>query len=272
VLTCCGLKTKATGEGFALLKPKFQEEFDLNRVGAGKRLYENAAKEKKTTCKYNSSQKELKEAPSIKKSVHTDEKIMKKIEDSYRPGKAVAIIENYNQFTQIRGKTEWVLDDKVIEFKDKTWIYRKGTGAEIKEGTVIKKYGQKVSTHTIDNKSFMQAHHGIQTEWAKERLGNKYNESEAPAILLRDSCKETPHQYITAQQNMREKTISKRTYADERDIAKKELNDIHVPQNQITEYLKEADTYFKGIYNEMLPEERIKIFGKKICNSWGGSK
>ena len=169
---------------------------------------------------------------------------------------AVDIIENNNQFVWVEEKGRWLSPDgtRQIWFED-GWKYDGGSGV-IEEFTILKEYALKESykTSTTGNRSFMQAHHGIQSKNAKSIFGSYYNEADAPVILLRDSFKGTPHEFITNSQNTR---ISN-SYADERKFLLNDLNTLlknHNNKNEIiNRFIREVDNYFYTIYTKMLSD------------------
>ncbi len=105
-------------------------------------------------------------------------------------------------------------------------------------------------TSTIDNKSFMQAHHGIQSKTAKKLFGNYYNKKDAPVILLRDSCRGTPHYAITNLQIGRKS----RSYFEERTFLEKDLKRLNVTSDVQNKFLLETDKYFYSIYKDMISD------------------
>lgn len=176
--------------------------------------------------------------------------------NSYNAQSAVEIIENNNQFVWVEEKARWFSPDgkRQIWFED-GWKYDGGSGV-IEEFTVISKYSMRNSykTSTTGTHSFMQAHHGIQSKNAKSIFGSYYNEADAPVILLRDSFKGTPHEFITNSQNTR---ISN-SYADERKFLLNDLNTLlknHNNKNEIiNRFIREVDNYFYTIYTKMLSD------------------
>ena len=167
---------------------------------------------------------------------------------------AVEIIENNNQFVWVEEKARWFSPDgkRQIWFED-GWKYDGGSGV-IKEFAVYDKYSMvKGLTPTLEgtNKSFMNGHHGIQSEWAEKCLGSYYNKNEAPAILLRDTFKDTPHQILTALQKDRKKTGS---YFKQREYFKSDCKILGIPDEIRDLYLEKADAYFSEIYNQMLSD------------------
>ena len=163
---------------------------------------------------------------------------------------AVEIIENNNQFVWVEEKARWFSPDgkRQIWFED-GWKYDGGSGV-IEEFTIINKYSDAVgTTPTVGNKSFMQGHHGIQSQWAITNLGEEfYNPKEAPVILLRDSCKGTPHEKLTSRQANRDKYIS---YFQERENFIDDCAELKIPSKIRDEYLKKADEFYKKIYLQM---------------------
>ena len=176
--------------------------------------------------------------------------------NSYNAQSAVEIIENNNQFVWVEEKGRWFSPDgtRQIWFENR-WKYDGGSGV-IEEFTVISKYSMRNSykTSTTGTHSFMQAHHGIQSKNAKSIFGSYYNEADAPVILLRDSFKGTPHEFITNSQNTR---ISN-SYADERKFLLNDLNTLlknHNNKNEIiNRFIREVDNYFYTIYTKMLSD------------------
>ena len=172
--------------------------------------------------------------------------------NSYNAQSAVEIIENNNQFVWVEEKARWFSPNgkRQIWFED-GWKYDGGSGV-IEEFTIINKYSDAVgTTPTVGNKSFMQGHHGIQSEWAEKCLGSYYNKNEAPAILLRDTFKDTPHQILTALQKDRKKTGS---YFKQREYFKSDCKILGIPDEIRDLYLEKADAYFSEIYNQMLSD------------------
>lgn len=163
---------------------------------------------------------------------------------------AVEIIEVHNQFVWNEPEAKWLSSDgkRKIWFEN-VWKYE-GENGIVEEFTVLEKYSMKNSykTSTIGNKSFMQAHHGIQSDWATKHLLGYYNEEKAPALLLRDSCKGTPHEYITNSQKHRSRNIS---YFEERNNLKRDLKNLNVSETIRNNYLKKTDDYFYSIYEQM---------------------
>ena len=81
---------------------------------------------------------------------------------------AVEIIENNNQFVWVEEKARWFSPDgkRQIWFED-GWKY-KGDGGIIGEFTVVEKHSMCKTTYktsTTGNGSFMNGHHGIQSDW-----------------------------------------------------------------------------------------------------------
>ncbi len=170
--------------------------------------------------------------------------------NSYNAQSAVEIIENNNQFVWVEEKARWFSPNgkRQIWFED-GWKYDGGSGV-IEEFTIINKYSDAVgTTPTVGNKSFMQGHHGIQSQWAITNLGEEfYNPKEAPVILLRDSCKGTPHEKLTSRQANRDKYIS---YFQERENFIDDCAELKIPSKIRDEYLKKADEFYKKIYLQM---------------------
>ncbi len=78
---------------------------------------------------------------------------------------AVDIIENNNQFVWVEEKGRWFSSDGTRQiWYENGWKYDGGSGV-IEEFTIIPKYSMRKSykTSTTSNKTFMQAHHGIQS-------------------------------------------------------------------------------------------------------------
>lgn len=143
-------------------------------------------------------------------------------------------------------------------------------------------------------KTFFNGHHLIGSHWAEQVLNNLffdadrnpisfYNEDEAVVITLRDTYRESPHQYITSQQKGRKSKQEENTYSKERELARKELQDIVVKSsdyetlgpedeallkllriqelNQIEKGLKKADNFFKELKNKILAyADEIKYY------------
>ncbi len=99
---------------------------------------------------------------------------------------AIEIIENYNQMSWVEGEKCWkTMDGKRKIWFDNGWKYDGGNGV-VEEFTIISKYSDSSgTTPTVGNKSFMQGHHGIQSDWAITNLGEFYNPKEAPVIFIK---------------------------------------------------------------------------------------
>lgn len=169
---------------------------------------------------------------------------------------AVEIIENNNQFEWNEPEAKWLSPSgKRKIWYDNGWKYE-GENGIVEEFTVLKKFRMRNSykTSTTGNKSFMQAHHGIQSKNAKNIFGTYYNADEAPVILLRDSFKGTPHEFITNSQSTR---ISN-SYADERKYLLKDFKELLKKQSNrsviINRFITEVDNYFYSIYKKMLSD------------------
>ena len=173
---------------------------------------------------------------------------------------AVEIIENNNQFVWVEEKGRWLSPDgtRQIWFED-GWKYDGGSGV-IEEFTILKEYALKESykTSTTGNRSFMQAHHGIQSFWAENKLKGYYDADKAPALLLRDSFKGTPHEFITNTQKHRDKNVS---YFRERANLERDLRSLNVDEKVKQEYLKLVDDYFHSIYKQM-QKDNVKDIDK----------
>lgn len=171
---------------------------------------------------------------------------------------AVEIIENNNQFVWNEPEAKWLSPSgKRKIWYDNGWKYE-GENGIVEEFTVLEKYKQKVNykTSTIEKKSFMQAHHGIKSEWA---MNNKYlklyyNKNEAPCLLLRDSCIGTPHQAITTAQAKRDINVS---YAIERKNFINDCSMLRIPDSIMNQFLLESDSYFGNIYSKMVSDKKI---------------
>lgn len=165
------------------------------------------------------------------------------------------IIENYHKFTWDENTGIWFSPDKKrkIWYED-GWKYEGENKIIIEEFTVLKSFKMKTNykTSTIVNKSFMQAHHGIQSAWAKKKLAGYYNENDAPVLLLRDSCKGTPHEFINNMQKRRNRDISyfQARFNLENDLIKLQVNEV-----LRNEYLKYVDEYFYSIYKQMKEDD-----------------
>ena len=172
---------------------------------------------------------------------------------------AVEIIENHNHFIWVEGKKRWLSPNgtRKIWFEN-IWKYQDGNGRIVEEFTILKEYGMKkyYKTSTVSKKSFMQAHHGIKSEWAmtNKYLRFYYNKNKAPCLLLRDSCKGTPHQAITSAQAKRDINVS---YAIERINLKNDCKMLEIPDSIINQFLAENDAYFGEIYKQMLSDKKI---------------
>lgn len=73
-------------------------------------------------------------------------------------------------------------------------------------------------------------------------------------VLLRDSCKGTPHRAITSAQAKRDINIS---YAVERINFKNDCKMLGIPGSIINQFLLESDAYFGNIYKQMLSDKKI---------------
>gem|GEM_PF-5240263 len=171
---------------------------------------------------------------------------------------AVEIIENNNQFVWNEPEAKWLSPDGSRKiWYDNGWKYQDGKKEIVKEFSVYDKYSMVQGiTPTLKgtNKSFMNGHHGIQSKWAEENLGAYYNKKQAPAILLRDTCKDTPHQTLTALQTQRKKTGS---YFEQREYFKTDCKTLGIPDEIRDLYLQKSDLYFHSIYNKMLSDENL---------------
>ena len=180
--------------------------------------------------------------------------------NSYNAQSAVEIIENNNQFVWVEEKARWFSPNgkRQIWFED-GWKYDGGSGV-IEEFTILKEYALKESykTSTTGNRSFMQAHHGIQSFWAENKLKGYYDADKAPALLLRDSFKGTPHEFITNTQKHRDKNVS---YFRERANLERDLRSLNVDEKVKQEYLKLVDDYFYSIYKQM-QKDNVKDIDK----------
>lgn len=180
--------------------------------------------------------------------------------NSYNAQSAVEIIENNNQFVWVEEKARWFSPDgtRQIWFEN-GWKYDGGKGV-IKEFSVYDKYSMvKGLTPTLKgtNKSFMNGHHGIQSDWALKRINklsqevmhmDLYNPENAPVVLLRDTYSASPHRNITNLQAARKSQITKTNYLFQKKQAEFELRQIKCPDNEINIYLSNEDKYFKSIY------------------------
>lgn len=81
-----------------------------------------------------------------------------------------------------------------------------------------------------------------------------YNKNKAPCLLLRDSCKGTPHQAITSAQAKRDINVS---YAIERINLENDCKMLEIPDSIINQFLAENDAYFGEIYKQMLSDKKI---------------
>lgn len=166
---------------------------------------------------------------------------------------AVEIIEVHNQFVWNEPEAKWLSPDgkRKIWFEN-VWKYEGENGIIVGEFNVLEKYSMinSYKTSTIGNKSFMQAHHGIQSKTAKELFGSYYNKKDAPVILLRDSCRGTPHHAITNLQIGRKS----RSYFEERTFLEKDLKKLNVTSDIQNKFLLEIDKYFYSVYKEMISD------------------
>lgn len=181
----------------------------------------------------------------------------------YNPTRAVEVIEEYQGLIFNPRKKLWEVDNITIRQESGRWIYN-GPSGDVPEWKIKNRHNDVCSSRTTGTKTLFQSHHGIQDAWASKRLeAFGYKSENAPTIMLRDSCRGTPHQAITANQAGRkaERDLLTRTYKRERDLVKIELLESGVPQASINEYLLKADTYFKQFYDKMNPTERLRIFG-----------
>lgn len=172
---------------------------------------------------------------------------------------AVEIIEKHNQFVWVEEESKWFSPNgnRKIWYEN-GWKYQDGNGKIVEEFTVLKNYSMKKTykTSTVNKKSFMQAHHGIKSEWAmnKKYLESYYDKNKAPCLLLRDSCKGTPHQAITFAQTKRDINVS---YAIERMNFKNDCEMLGIPDSIMYQFLLESDSYFGNIYEKMLSDKKI---------------
>ena len=204
---------------------------------------------------------------------------------------AVNIIETQNQFVWVEEEVKWFSPDgtRKIWF-DNGWKYDGGSGV-VEEFTIVEKYSMcktSYKTSTTRMGSFMNGHHGIQSDWADTRinglsmkvLGEKiYFGDNAPVLLLRDTHGGTPHQFITKAQQVdkRKNLISKSNYLKQRDFALDDLDDIQCPPAKKIEYLDRADNYFRKLYNTLkqgikdsnFTEAEKKGFSKDLENIFG---
>ena len=204
---------------------------------------------------------------------------------------AVNIIETQNQFVWVEEEVKWFSPDgtRKIWF-DNGWKYDGGSGV-VEEFTIVEKYSMcktSYKTSTTRTGSFMNGHHGIQSDWADTRInglsmkvlgGKIYFGDNAPVLLLRDTHGGTPHQYITkAQQTSERKSLIPRSnYLEQREFAIDDLDDIQCHQAKKTEYLEKADNYFRKLYNTLkqgikdsnFTEAEKKGFSKDLENIFG---
>lgn len=188
---------------------------------------------------------------------------------------AVEIIENNNQFVWNEPEAKWLSPSgKRKIWYDNGWKYE-GENGIVEEFTVLEKYSMCKTTYktsTTGNGSFMNGHHGIQSDWAETRinefsrklkLNDMYNPNEAPVILLRDTYDGSPHRYITNKQTQRKLEINQTDYIDQRDYTFKELTDIGCSKNQVEKYLSESDEYFKSIFEKLKEEIKKSNYSEK---------
>jgi hypothetical protein len=126
------------------------------------------------------------------------------------------------------------------------WEYRRP------DGTVIREY--EVATHgnlSVDRGTggFFQSHHGIQGEWARQRVPG-YSYDDSPAILLRDSRSGTPHRIVTDRQLARRAGRQARTYAEERQLLRQDMDAAGVPRTTADTLLSQSDEYFAQLYRQ----------------------
>jgi len=113
--------------------------------------------------------------------------------------------------------------------------------------------------------SLMQAHHGMQNS-LMTRLFSRfgYSGEAAPTIWLRNSRRGSPHGAITAVQNSTRSTraSSRTTLSDIRRWAIEDLRLTHMPEDRITQYLREFDEYFaRTVLPQMSAADRSRFLG-----------
>jgi hypothetical protein len=121
------------------------------------------------------------------------------------------------------------------------------------DGTVILEHEVAQYGHLLDNRGtnhFFEAHHGAQDKWAIDVGMPGYSRREAPAILLRDRRKGSPHQIVTGRQMGRAGHRSSRTYQRERELTLEDLQRAECPPATIESYMTQQNAYFGRLYRE----------------------
>jgi len=148
------------------------------------------------------------------------------------------------------------------------WEFVRSDGKIVKEFEV----GAHSKLTSTGTESFFQSHHGIQNEWAKRRFAGLgvYNENEAQALLLRTrnlegGARGTPHGLINDLQGARKPTIDSRTFAEELNALKRDLEIIGAPSDVKKDYIAAVEKYFKGLHDilagKLSPDQLKAIFG-----------
>lgn len=144
---------------------------------------------------------------------------------------------------------------------DGRWVFRR-------DGKVIPEYeigGYGTLADEKKSGGFFQAHHGIQGEWASQRVPGYDYYGEPPSILLRDSRKGTPHQIVTARQAGRKATLTTSTYSEQRALLLQDMQEANVPGAYSQKLLSDSDAYFAPLYRnlekKLTPSQLGKIFG-----------
>ncbi|MGH7861477.1 MAG: hypothetical protein ACREOS_04480, partial [Candidatus Dormibacteraceae bacterium] len=130
---------------------------------------------------------------------------------------------------------------------DGRWVFRR-------DGKVIPEYEIGGYGTLFDEKKsggFFQAHHGIQGEWAGQRVPGYDYYGEPPSILLRDSRKGTPHQIITARQAGRKASLGASTYSQQRALLLEDMRVANVPDAYAQKLLSDSDAYFAPLYRDL---------------------
>jgi hypothetical protein len=140
-------------------------------------------------------------------------------------------------------------------------VWRRNDGVTVREYE-IDTYGLLSDNRRSNN--YFQAHHPIQDMWAETRLAQHYRTRRAPAILLRDSRRGTPHRIITDRQDARRAGVAERTYAEERRLLRGDLQAAGVPDAERAAVLRRCDEYFSELYRAMQgegPQALRRVFG-----------
>jgi hypothetical protein len=144
-----------------------------------------------------------------------------------------------------------------IQKTEKGWRY-------IEKNKVVIEYEITIYKNQLGTNHFFEAHHAIQDTWAERFLSDfGYKSDDAPSILLRDSFSGTPHRTISDLQMGRLGDLEKRSYLEERDLLRRDMDKIGVPTEVQNKMLGEVDAYFRKLKNNIKDSSlRDKIFGK----------